>query len=83
MGRRDCVQNALFGEFGLDTLREYFVMGCKYRALYDFERWAGETGCGSEPYPGVLDTPLPKAFRAVFYDAGRQRQQGETLLAYS
>ena len=52
--RRACAQRHLFGAFGLDTLKEYFVQGCNYPALTDFGAWAAGTGCGSEPIDGDL-----------------------------
>lgn len=54
IARRDCAQRHLFAAFGLDTLHEYFVMGCDSPALWDFQRWAEESGCGSEPVDGMM-----------------------------
>ena len=52
--RRTCVQDHLHGEFGLDVPRAYFVQGCDFAGLYDFDEWAKSTGCGSEPVVGTL-----------------------------
>ena len=54
MRRRDCVQAHLYGAMGLDTLREYYVLGCDAPVLADFEGWAEATGCGREPLEGPL-----------------------------
>lgn len=52
--RRLCVQKHLFRAMGADAPLAYFVQGCDYSPLYDFEGWAERTGCGSEPVNGVL-----------------------------
>jgi hypothetical protein len=54
LARRACVQKHLFGTLGLDAPTAYFVQGCDYSPLHDFDRWAAGTGCGSEPVPGIL-----------------------------
>lgn len=54
LARRECVQRHVFAAHGLDTLREYFMQGCNVPPMLDFESWAQETGCGSEPLSGPL-----------------------------
>lgn len=53
--RRACVQQRLFDAIGLDRPEAYFVQGCDYPPLYEFEQWAGSSCCGSEPVSGVLE----------------------------
>ena len=52
--RRQCVQDHIFDEFGLDVPKAYFVQGCDFGGLYDFDAWAKRTGCGTEPIDGTL-----------------------------
>ena len=52
--RRACVQRAVYDAFGYDLIPSFFVPGCDHRALWDFEQWAAETGCGKEPVHGSL-----------------------------
>jgi hypothetical protein len=54
LARRECVQRHVFAAHGLDTLREYFMQGCNVPPMLDFDSWAQETGCGSEPLNGPL-----------------------------
>ena len=52
--RRQCVQRALKKALGFDYNEKYYVMGCNTPAMTDFDHWAKETGCGSEPVDGNL-----------------------------
>lgn len=52
--RRACVQEHIFAAHGLDTLKEYFMQGCDVPPMQDFQSWAADTGCGSEPLDGPL-----------------------------
>jgi hypothetical protein len=54
LGRRNCVQKHIQAKLGMDKPSGYFVRGCDFSPLYDFDKWSEATGCGIEPIVGKL-----------------------------
>jgi hypothetical protein len=52
--RATCAQAWLFRTFGYDHIPDFFVPGCDTPAVYDFEKWAAQSGCASETPPDEL-----------------------------
>lgn len=50
--RRKCVQRHISSALGYRDFPSYFMVGCQHEAIFDFDSWAANTGCGSEPIEG-------------------------------